>query len=275
MWGPGSESDLAFPTRVPQKCGAARVQIQRTVHAGRYANGHATPGGVAFDIAAGERSNFDHYRAAIDAARRTIYMENQHVDVPEIVACLDRALRRGVEVVLVMPADPEHAADPDASPERRAFLDARAALGAYPSFTLAGLAGLGADGRRKPVYVHAKLMLVDDEWATVGSCNLHRYSLFGNSELNAVFRDPDAVRAMRAELFLEHLGLDTSGMDDRTAHRTFRQTALDNRRRLDEGDHAWPGLAVSLNPATYERRSTCTGAQAGLTGTLPTSDKPV
>jgi phosphatidylserine/phosphatidylglycerophosphate/cardiolipin synthase-like enzyme len=55
---------------------------------------------------------------------------------------------------------------------------------------LAGIAGMGADGRRKPVYVHAKLMLVDDEWATVGSCNLHHFSLFGNGEMNVTFSEP-------------------------------------------------------------------------------------
>jgi phosphatidylserine/phosphatidylglycerophosphate/cardiolipin synthase-like enzyme len=252
-WGAGGETDLPFPRDVPARRGGTLIQIQRTIHAGRYLNGHAAPAGTSFDIAAGERSNFDQYCAAIGAARRSIYMENQHLDVTEIVACLDRALKRGVEVVVVMPADPEYAADPNGSDERRAFLETRAALGAYENFTLAGLAGLGADRRRKPVYVHAKLMLVDDTWATVGSCNLHRYSLFGNSELNAAFRDPDAVRAIRSELFLEHLDLDSSGMDAREAHRAFRKVAQDNRRRLDAGDPAWQGLAFSLDLATFER----------------------
>jgi cardiolipin synthase len=46
-------------------------------------------------------------------------------------------------------------------------------------------AGVGFDGKREPIWVRAKLMIVDDEWFTVGSCNLHRASLFGNAELNA------------------------------------------------------------------------------------------
>ena len=253
QWGHGSATDLPFPTRLPARRGGALVQVQRTMHAGRYTDGHPSPGAPAFDISSGERSNLDQYRAAIGAARQSVYMENQYVDVPEIVESLDRALQRGVEVVVLMPAEPDLSARSTIQPERRAFLEARAALGAYENFTLAGLAGLGADGRRKPVYVHAKLMLVDDVWATVGSCNLHRYSLFGNGEMNAAFSDPDTVRAMRSELLQEHLDHDTSHMDDRSALRLFRKIALENRKRFEAGDHIWQGLAFRLDPATYGR----------------------
>ena len=172
-WGTGSETGLPFPVRVPAERGCAVAQIQRTIHRGRYLDGHATPEGKLFNIDSGERSNFDQYCAAIDAARRSIYMENQCVDVPEIVDCLYQALRRGVDVVLLMPAQPDVGLH--LRPERRAFLKARAEPAAFENFMLTGIAGLGADSRRKPIYVHAKLMLVDDGWATVGSCNLHRF----------------------------------------------------------------------------------------------------
>ena len=250
-WGAGSETDLAFPVHVPARRGDALVQIQRTVHRGRYSDGHAAPGGQRFNIGSGEQSNFDQYCAAIGAARRSLYIENQYVEVPEIVACLHQALRRGVDVVLLMPADPDIHTDPADGPERRAFVAARAALGGYEHFTLAGIAGLGAAGQRKSVWVHAKLMLVDDEWATLGSCNLHRHSLFGNGEMNAAFRDPQAVRNLRVELFAEHLGQDTSGLDVRAAFKLFRRVTQENRRRFDRGDHAWQGLAFALNPASY------------------------
>lgn len=36
-------------------------------------------------------------------------------------------------------------------------------------------------------------MLVDDAWATIGSCNLHSSSLFGKIEMNASL-DPEVVR---------------------------------------------------------------------------------
>lgn len=239
-WGPGSETDLPFPTRVPSRRGNANVQVQRTMHGGRYSDVHPTPGGAAFDIAAGERAIFDQYRIAIAAARRSIYIENQSISVSEIVDDLRQALRRGVEVALVLPAAQDVCAD-------------LAALEAFENFTLAGIAGQGADGLRKPVWVHAKLMVVDGEWATVGSCNLHRFSLFGNGEMNAALWDPDTARALLSQLLQEHLDRDTSALDDRSALQLFRAIARQNRARFESGDHAWQGLAFSLSPAIAAR----------------------
>lgn len=250
-WGPGSEIDLAFPQQTPPRQGATYVQIQRTTHAGRYFNQHTPPGGRAFDGAAGEKTNLDQYCAAIRSARRTIYLENQYVEVAEIVAALHDALTRGVEVVLLLPAVPVLSSWAGATQERLTFLTERARLAAYNHFTLCGIAGLGADGKRKPVYVHSKLMLIDDEWATVGSCNLHHYSLFGNGELNVAFRDATSVRAMRVALFQEHLATDTSALDDVAALRLFRRIADENRQRHEAGAPQWQGLAFRLDVATY------------------------
>jgi phosphatidylserine/phosphatidylglycerophosphate/cardiolipin synthase-like enzyme len=136
-------------------------------------------------------------------------------------------------------------------PEVAAVRASRARLATRGGFTLCGMAGRGADGSRQPVYVHSKLMLVDDEWATVGSCNLHRYSLFGNGELNAAYGDAMAVRAMRVALFREHLGTDTSELDDVDALRLFRHVALDNRARHERNDPGWQGMAFSLDVTTY------------------------
>jgi cardiolipin synthase A/B len=230
----GHDGDLAFPSHAPAPLGVAKVQVQRTLHAARYAG-------------AGETSIFEQYRLAIAAARRTIYIENQSLEVPEIVADLEEALDRGVEVVLLMPAEPE-AID---SAGREAFLEARSALGGYGNFTLAGIAGVDAAGERHNVYVHAKLMLVDDAWATIGSGNLHAYSLFGSTEMNASIWDKAFVRALRCELFAEHLGLDTSHLDDLAALRLYRGVAIENRRKREAGESDWQGLAFALNPATW------------------------
>jgi len=96
-------------------------------------------------------------------------------------------------------------------------------------------------------------MLIDDSWATIGSCNLHAASVLGNSEMNVTFWDPPVVRALRCQLLAEHLGLDTARLDDRSALGAYRQIARDNRRRRDAGDWDWQGLAFSLDPATYGR----------------------
>lgn len=237
-WGDGSDDELPYPDTVPVACGVVEVQVQRTMPAGRYRDQ------PAFAFSAGERTNLDQYRAAIAAARRTIYLENQQLDVPELLAALADALDRGVEIVVVAPVPPSTASwTPHALEDR---------VGAHPGLSLCGLAGLGPDGRRHPVHVHAKLMLVDDTWATVGSCNLHRYSLHGNAELNLAFRDPASVRALRSELFGEHLATDTTALDDLAALRLFRQVARDNRDRHRRGATDWQGLAIDLGaPAPH------------------------
>jgi len=236
FWGPLGNDDLPFPAVVPDPKGDAVVQIQRTVADGCYTDGRPTPAGAAFNITGGERSNFEQYCSAIAAARRSIYLEHQHIDVPEIIEQLRQALSRGVEIVAVLPAE-------------QPLSDALSILAKYENCTLAGIAGLGRDNKRNPVWVHAKLMIVDDVWATVGSCNLHRASLFGNAELNAAFWHQSTAQALRNALLREHLDYDTSTLDERTALRLFGKIARENRTKFDRGETDWQGLAFSLLPA--------------------------
>ena len=83
-----------------------------------------------------------------------------------------------------------------------------------------------------PVYVHAKVCVVDDIWASVGSDNFNRRSWTHDSELSSAVldttrderepRDPagtgDGARAFARDLRLtlarEHLDLDPDGADD-------------------------------------------------------------
>ncbi len=172
--GPG---DLPLPTAMLAPCGPSSVQIQR----------------MFLD----DRSILDQYERAIDTAERSIYIENQAIPIPPIAARLEGALRRGVEVVLLVPATPpEYVYVARQDPQRRALFDGLESLGRYPRFRLAGL----------PVYVHCKLMIVDDAWATVGSCNLHAYSLGGHSEMNASILDAAVARDLRERLRRKHEG---------------------------------------------------------------------
>ena len=57
----------------------------------------------------------------------------------------------------------------------------------------------------EPVYVHAKIGLVDDRWLTIGSANLNEHSLFNDTEMNVVCADPTIARAARLRLWSEHL----------------------------------------------------------------------
>jgi phosphatidylserine/phosphatidylglycerophosphate/cardiolipin synthase-like enzyme len=252
VWGHDGDDDLDFPTRPSAQTGESLVQIQRTVHTGRYRDSRPSPGAKPFNIADGERSILVQYQQAIGAARHSIYIENQALEASEIVTCLDGALMRGVEVVVLVPAEPEgRVRAARGRPERRSFYDQLAALDRHERFALVGIAGPSPDGGRRNIYVHDKVMLIDDAWATIGSCNLHAGSLFGQTEMNASFWNPTVVRALRCELLAEHLDQDTAHLDDRAALGLYRRIAKQNRLKRDVGDHKWQGIAFSLDPSTY------------------------
>jgi phosphatidylserine/phosphatidylglycerophosphate/cardiolipin synthase-like enzyme len=251
-WGHDPDDQLSFPTRPSDPRGLSVVQIQRQVHAGRYTDGRASPGGVPYKIADGEQTIFDQYLLAINAAREAVYIENQAIPVPPIAAALEEALKRGVDVVVLVPAEPEyHVRAARRNPERRLLFDQVARLGQYERFALVGIAGLNRGGMRRDVYVHGKIMLIDDAWATIGSCNLHSNSLYGHTEMNASFWDGEVVRALRYALLAEHLGQDTDHLDARSALQLYRRVARDNRRRRDARDSNWHGIAYRLDPGAY------------------------
>ena len=52
--------------------------------------------------------------------------------------------------------------------------------------------------RDDPLYVHAKVGIVDDRWLTIGSANLNAHSLFNDTEMNVVTDDAALARATRA-----------------------------------------------------------------------------
>ena len=251
-WGHDAADRLPFPTRLSAPRGPSRVQIQPNIPAGLYADGTPSPGADSYDIAAGERTIFDQYLLAIDAARQAIYIENQAIPIPPVAAALEAALQRGVEVVMLVPADPEdpvRAARRD--PLHRPLFEAVASLSGCERFALVGIAGRNGQGERHNVYVHGKLMVIDDAWATIGSCNLHAGSLMGHTEMNAAIWDATVACGLRVALLAEHLAKDTAHLDAASALRLYRQIAFHNRCRRDAGEADWRGLAFCLDPATY------------------------
>jgi cardiolipin synthase A/B len=251
-WGSGAEDQLLHPMRLSDPQGRTVVQIQRNVAAGHYSDDTPTPSGAPYPIANGERTIFDQYLLAIDAARDAIYIENQAIPIPPVADALERALKRGVEVVILVPAQPEaHVRAARRDPERRLLFDRLARLGTYEQFTLAGIASQDAHGNRRDIYVHAKVMLVDDEWATIGSCNLHSNSLSGHTEMNASIWDAAVVRALRCALSAEHLDLNAAHLDSRAALQRFRVIAQENCRQREVKNTVWQGIAYRLNAATY------------------------
>lgn len=243
--------DVEFPTFLSPAVGEVPVQMTRTIAPGLYTAEAAPPGAKPYPIARGEQSVLEQYLAAIAAARSSIYVENQAIGSPAIVDALQAAADRGVEVAFLVPGN-AHPAFVAARSEPRAgfFFEKLARLGAHPRFTLAAIAASRSGGRYDEVYVHAKIMLVDDAWGTIGSTNVADRSFRHDTELNASFWHPPTVRALREALLAEHLGVDTSGWDDLRGLRLFREIALANRaRRTRRAPLA--GLAYAVDATTY------------------------
>jgi phosphatidylserine/phosphatidylglycerophosphate/cardiolipin synthase-like enzyme len=102
----------------------------------------------------------------------------------------------------VLPAHPKSGGD-DTRGVLAELIEADAGNGRVLACALYAREGAHAD----PIYVHAKVGIVDDRWLTLGSANLNEHSLFNDTEMNVVAHDPDLARRTRLRLWAEHLEL--------------------------------------------------------------------
>ncbi|HYI59195.1 MAG TPA: phospholipase D family protein [Microlunatus sp.] len=159
----------------------------------------------------GERSVARGYAKAISRAERLIYVEDQYLWSTEIAATFADALRARPELrlITVLPHLPDQSGPLSRIPQELGRHDAVRQLveagGERVAFYgIENHAGL-------PVYVHAKVCVIDDWWATIGSDNFNRRSWTHDSELSAVVLDTSGgdhsayARRLRLALAAEHL----------------------------------------------------------------------
>jgi cardiolipin synthase len=138
---------------------------------------------------AGNVSMYTMFLLAIEGARRAIYITNPYF-VPDdrITAALVRAVARGVRVVVLVPGETD--------------------WNVVRSVGRRGLGALLEEGvevfEYEAALLHAKVMVVDGVWATLGSTNLDNRSFALNAELNAVFYGPE-VAARLERVFVDDL----------------------------------------------------------------------
>ena len=227
-----SAGPLAFPARLSRPAGPVPVQITRTVLAGRYADATAAPGGRALSDRRrrGERaravSRGDRRGAAARSTSRT-----RRSDPP---ASSTRSTRRSraasrwcswCRATRTRPSSRRAASRTPRSSSR----SSRSSRATRTSRSPRSPRASGGNGLYDEIYVHSKLALVDDGWCTIGSTNVAERSFHHDTELNASFWHPQSVRALRRELLLEHLGLDTGEQDDRAALRAVPRDRAEQR----------------------------------------------
>jgi phosphatidylserine/phosphatidylglycerophosphate/cardiolipin synthase-like enzyme len=144
----------------------------------------------------GERSVARGFTKAIRRARRLIYVEDQYMWSKAVAALFAEALRANpdMHLVVVVPRYPDVDGRLALAPNmvgRQQALEVcrRAGADRVHVFDVENHSGV-------PVYVHAKVCVIDDVWASVGSANLNRRSWTHDSELAcAVFDDTRDERA--------------------------------------------------------------------------------
>jgi cardiolipin synthase A/B len=151
-----------FPGPVPP-AGEARVQIVRS------------------SPAAGSYAAYTMVLLALTAARRSILMTNPYFVLDtRMTTALLAAARRGVRVAALTPGKIDHNLVRSAS--RRDFgrlLQAGVEIYEY-----------------QPALLHAKTLVVDGRWATIGSTNLDNRSFALNDELNVAVHDAAVARRL-------------------------------------------------------------------------------
>lgn len=191
-WSEVTGERLDPPVRQPP-AGNTEVQLVRTVPENTY---RFSP--------RGDFSALETYVRALRSARHLVHLENQFLWSTEIVNILCGLLQQpphdDFRMMLVLPARPNNGADTTRGQLGR-LLEADNGGDRLLATTLSAV---DAD-RSGPMYVHAKIGIVDDRWLALGSVNLNEHSLFNDTEAALVTCDEPLARATRLQLWAEHL----------------------------------------------------------------------
>ncbi|MGI8691462.1 MAG: phospholipase D family protein [Geodermatophilaceae bacterium] len=261
---------LPAQLRDPEARGGQTVQVLRTYPKRR--------AGYPF-APEGERSIARAYEKVVPHAQSLVYVEDQYFWSPDVVRCFADALRAnpGLHLIAVVPHHPDQdgrfSLPPNLVGQQQALdLVRHAGRDRVAVYGIENAAGT-------PVYVHAKVCVIDDVWASVGSDNVNRRSWTHDSELSCAVldeaRDPrpplavdrfgDGARVFARELRLtlarEHLGRrvgdEADLLDPATAFRAFAESAgaLDRwyaggRHGLRPGGRLRPHDPPRLGPRT-------------------------
>jgi phosphatidylserine/phosphatidylglycerophosphate/cardiolipin synthase-like enzyme len=192
------------PPPEPVPGGTHTVQLLRTYPNLRHGRDYPFARG-------GERSVARGYSKALGLADELVYVEDQYLWSLDVARTFVRALTEKPElrVIAVLPHVPDQSAPLSRVPQEYGRAEALSRLlaagpGRVAVYGIENHAGC-------PVYVHAKICVMDDCWATIGSDNFNRRSWTHDSELSAVVVDEAGgdhsayARRLRLTLAAEHL----------------------------------------------------------------------
>jgi cardiolipin synthase len=135
------------------------------------------------------RLTFIMYVAAITFAENSLHMTNAYfAPDPQIINALIDAAKRGVDVKIILPGTTDRS------------LALYAGQYYYSDLLKSGVKLY----KRRNVLLHAKTLVIDGVWSTVGSTNMEWWSFSTNDEVNAVILSPKFATEMET-MFAEDL----------------------------------------------------------------------
>ncbi len=165
--------------------GKAAVRLPAPVSAG----GSATTQVCVTSPAEGRFEGRDMIYAGIDAASRSIVIENQYLWDDRLIGKLYAALERGVRVRVMVPGE-----------------EAKKVWQHVHAEELKRLVDRGAEARVYhgdpfEAHLHVKYYSVDDRWTAIGSTNGDTRALLDNQEVQIAVTDPGFAVELRQRLF--------------------------------------------------------------------------
>jgi phospholipase D1/2 len=196
------------------------------------------------------------YLAAIRGARRTLYIESQYLSAGTLCEAMEARLREpdGPEILVVNPRNAQSFMEDEAMHSVRARMIER----------LRDAAGQGggrfrifhpANAEGEPIYVHAKVLAMDDRLLRIGSSNIDNRSMGFDTECDVAFEARTeaargCVRAIVLSLLGEHLDVAPEEVGREWDARGSLLDAVEALRR-DEGRSLRPIEPEPLDPLEY------------------------
>jgi phosphatidylserine/phosphatidylglycerophosphate/cardiolipin synthase-like enzyme/uncharacterized membrane protein YdjX (TVP38/TMEM64 family) len=203
------------------------------------------------------------YKDAIATAKKSIYIENQYLTSDEIAEALAKRLseKRGPEIVIILPKESSgwlEQSTMDVLRNRvlkrlyRSDLQNRLRV-FYP---------IAEDGETS-IYIHSKIMIVDDRLVIIGSANLSNRSMGFDSECNlaieteSTHKITSAIETLRNRLLAEHIDVSKEVLATRLAEKISLIETIESlstsRRRLSLLDRH-PSLPLDTASIVQKRR---------------------
>lgn len=144
---------------------------------------------LAMNVPRGQHRITESYYKKISNARKNVFVINPYFTHRKIVRSLLKAAENGAEVKVILPLNPENA------------LYAPITMGHADRLVRHGVKVFLYEGPEKFGKLHAKGILVDDSFVSIGSCNMDKWALYHNFEQNIEVEDTVFAKQVLEKIF--------------------------------------------------------------------------